>query len=208
MTENENKIKLRLNKQNGNDTFAFNLDNEGDVLNTQNPKSKPKLSRVLHRIWHDWLKEHKMRLGFIFVMMIIIAISSAGYARAVQWIISGLEARDPYIIYTGPFFVIILVMAKGGSQVAKDITSQILLSDIQFKLQDKMFNQLIDMDLSELVSESPSSQAARFSSDIEIAKQALIAIFSSVTAKYVNAVQNNGFCSQDGIYSVASVAST
>ena len=30
----------------------------------------------------------------------------------------------------------------------------------------------------------------------------------ALRAKYVNAVQNNGFCSQDGIYSVASVAST
>ncbi len=44
------------------------------------------------RLWRDWLKEHYVTLGFTFILMIIVAISAAGYAKFIQIIISAFES--------------------------------------------------------------------------------------------------------------------
>ena len=43
-----------------------------------------------------------------------------------------------------------------------------ILSRMQVKLQNKMFNSLVNMDLANLLAESPAALATRFSADIEL----------------------------------------
>ena len=49
-------------------------------------------------------------------------------------------------------------------------------------MQNKMFHQLVEMDLSSLTNESPAALATRFSSDIQLSKSAVVAVISSISS--------------------------
>jgi subfamily B ATP-binding cassette protein MsbA len=53
---------------------------------------------------------------------------------------------------------------------------------MQANLQSKMFSCLVNMDLANLLAESPAALAARFSADIELARASTTAILGSITA--------------------------
>jgi subfamily B ATP-binding cassette protein MsbA len=51
---------------------------------------------------------------------------------------------------------------------------------VQADMQREMYETLVDMDLSQLLSEAPAALAARFSADIEVVRGATIAVFGSL----------------------------
>ena len=134
------------------------------------------------RLWRDWLKEHYVTLGFTFILMIIVAISAAGYAKFIQIIISAFEVNSVTVIWWGPLGIISLALAKGLSQYFQIILQNSVLSRMQANLQSKMFSCLVNMDLANLLAESPAALAARFSADIELARASTTAILGSITA--------------------------
>ena len=36
------------------------------------------------RLWKEWLKEHYISLAIIFLLMFLVAVSAAGYAKFIQ----------------------------------------------------------------------------------------------------------------------------
>lgn len=137
---------------------------------------------ILRRIWRECLHGERAKIAIIFVLMVLIAISSAGYAQAIQWIIAAFDGNDASVTRWGPALVIALVMTKALSQYGQQILTAMALTEVQRGLQLRLFKQLIEMDLAALTSENSAAQATRFSNDIEVAKLALSAFFSSVTS--------------------------
>jgi subfamily B ATP-binding cassette protein MsbA len=118
--------------------------------------------------------------------MIIVAISAAGYAKFIQIIISAFEVNSVTVIWWGPLGIISLALAKGLSQYFQIILQNSVLSRMQANLQSKMFSCLVNMDLANLLAESPAALAARFSADIELARASTTAILGSITAILTN----------------------
>ena len=114
--------------------------------------------------------------------MFLVAISAAGYAKFIQIIISAFEANSPSVIWWGPVGIISLAVIKSMSQYSQLLIQNKILSRMQVKLQNKMFNSLVNMDLANLLAESPAALATRFSSDIELIKGATNSILGSITA--------------------------
>ncbi|MEM9210222.1 MAG: ABC transporter ATP-binding protein [Pseudomonadota bacterium] len=145
-------------------------------------KDLPSVRSVYGRLWRDWLKTHSRVFVIILTLMVLVALSSAGYAQFIQWIIEAFEASDPYVIYWGPAGAVALSLTKGISQYIQNNLQNTVLVTMQEQMQTQMFDRLLNMDLSSLTNESPAALAARFSSDIAVARSAVTAVLSSIAA--------------------------
>ena len=134
------------------------------------------------RLWKEWLKEHYISLAIIFLLMFLVAVSAAGYAKFIQIIISAFEINSSSVIWWGPVGIISLAIIKGFSQYSQILMQNKVLSRVQANMQCKMFNSLVNMDLANLLAESPAALATRFSADIDLVRGATNSILGSVTA--------------------------
>ncbi len=132
------------------------------------------------RLWHGWVKKHWVGLSVSACLMVVIALSTAGYAKFMEYSIAALEAQDVNIIYWAPIGIIALTSVRGISQYLNVVLQNKLLSRVQADMQREMYNTLVDMDLAELLAEAPAAISARFSADIELVRGATIAVFGSV----------------------------
>ena len=142
----------------------------------------PSVRSVYGRFWRDWLSAYRWRFAGLLVLMILVALSSAGYAQFMQWVIAAFESADSTVIYWAPLSVFGLTLTKGVSQYIQLNAQNRILTKIQAQMQNKMFHQLVEMDLSSLTNESPAALATRFSSDIQLSKSAVVAVISSFSS--------------------------
>ncbi|MEM9851503.1 MAG: ABC transporter ATP-binding protein, partial [Pseudomonadota bacterium] len=132
------------------------------------------------RLWRDWLQPHWAVMVVAFLLMTVTAVTSAGYAKFMEWVIAALEAMDFSVIWWGPLGIVALTSAKGLSHYGGQVVQNNVLSKVQADMQGHMFDRLVYMDLAHLLAEAPASLAARFSADIDVVRTASIVVFGAV----------------------------
>lgn len=132
------------------------------------------------RLWRDWLAPHWPTMVIALFFMVIVALSTAGYAKFMEWVIAALEAKSFSVIWWGPIGIVALTLTKGTGHYCQQIVQNKVLSRVQAEMQKHMFDRLVYMDLAHLLAEAPAALAARFSADIELVRQASILVFGSV----------------------------
>ncbi|MFK5998664.1 MAG: ABC transporter ATP-binding protein [Rhodobacterales bacterium] len=132
------------------------------------------------RLWQGWVKQHWPYLLLSAGLMVIIAITTAGYAKFMEFTIAGLEKRDVDVVYWAPLGIIALTLTRSICHYSNVVLQNRILSRVQADLQRKMYATLVDMDLGQLLAESPAAISARFSADIELIRGATIAVFGSL----------------------------
>ncbi len=135
------------------------------------------------RLWRDWLSEYRGLIFTSFGFMIVIAITSAAYAKIIQLIITAYETADASVIYWGPISIVVIAVSKGLSMYFQQVASNTALFRFEAKLKKAMYSSLIHADLFRLQGEAPAALAARFSADSDLLRtsvQALMAAVSSV----------------------------
>ena len=154
------------------------------IMTQKAPKKAPEnTARYAYgRLWRDWLRGHSGVLGFTLLLMLMVAIAAAGYAKFMQVIIAAFESKSTSVIWWGPLGIITLVVVKGLSQYFQQVLQNRVLSRMQADLQTHMFKSLVHMDLANLLAESPAALAARFSADIEVIRGATRDVLGSITA--------------------------
>ncbi len=134
------------------------------------------------RLWRDWLKRYKTILLLAFLGMIGGALASAGYAKAMQWIIDGFQIRDPDVIWWGPLLMMFLASSKGFSTWLFQVNSNSALVRAETDLQKSMHEKLVFADLALVQGESPTALSTRFTADILLVRQSVMQIFTGVSA--------------------------
>ena len=132
------------------------------------------------RLWHGWVKKHWTSLMMSVVLMVIIALTTAGYAKFMEYAIGGLEARNADVVFWAPIGIIALTLTRSICQYSNVLLQNRILSRVQADMQREMYDTLVDMDLGQLLAEAPAAIAARFSADIELVRAATIAVFGSL----------------------------
>ncbi|GLQ33882.1 ABC transporter permease [Amylibacter marinus] len=139
-------------------------------------------SQAYGRLWRDWLRPYRATLFLTLMLMVIVALASAGYAKFIQMVIEGFETASNSVIWWGPLGIIVLTLSKGVSQYLQNVLQNQVMSRMQADIQTKMYASLVTMDLAHLLAESPSALSARFSADVELIRNASRQVFSAVTA--------------------------
>jgi subfamily B ATP-binding cassette protein MsbA len=120
------------------------------------------------RLWRDWLAKSWHLATFTIVMMVIVAVASAGYTKLIQEVMNAFEDSDFSVIWWGPVGVIVLTAIKGLADYYRETSSNRFVTRMEADLQKEMFRQLVGSDLARLATEAPAGLAARFSSDISL----------------------------------------
>ncbi len=126
--------------------------------------------RTYLRFWREWLRPHGLNFIVVALLMVIVGIAGAGYAKFMQYAMSGLEAEGSNVVVWGPAGIIALTVVKGlGDYCRKTLVNRVM-STVQFRMQSKLYRSLLYMDLSSLLAESPAALSVRFSADLEIVR--------------------------------------
>jgi ATP-binding cassette, subfamily B, bacterial MsbA len=147
---------------------------------TKKSSTKMTAREAYGRLWHGWVKKHWAALMLSACLMVIIALTTAGYAKFMEFAIGGLEARDADIVFWAPVGIIALTLTRSISSYANVVLQNRVLSRVQADMQREMYDTLVDMDLAQLLAEAPAAIAARFSADIELVRGATVAVFGSL----------------------------
>jgi len=132
------------------------------------------------RMWRDWLAPHWGEMMVSVVLMAIVAVATAGYAKFMEWVISALQDTSSGVIWWGPLGIIVLTCTKGIASYLDQRVQNRLLSTVQADMQKLMFDRLVNMDLAHLLAEAPAALATRFSADIELIRYASGQVFGSI----------------------------
>ncbi len=134
------------------------------------------------RLWLNWLKRYRGGLGLAFIGMLLGALASAGYAKALQWIIDAFQASTASVIWWGPLMMVVLTSVKGLGTWLYQVQSSSALAKTETDLQKAMHEKLVFADLARLQGESPTALSTRFTADILLVRQAVTQIFGGVSA--------------------------
>jgi len=134
------------------------------------------------RLWRDWLSEYRGLIFVSFGFMIIVAITSAAYAKIIQLIITAYETADASVIYWGPISIVLIATSKGVSMFYQQVSGNTALFRFEAKLKKAMYSSLIHADLFRLQGETPAALAARFSSDSDLLRTSVQALMGAVSS--------------------------
>lgn len=146
------------------------------------PEPGPLTTGPYLRLWREWLSRERRLYYFGLVLMALTALSTAAYAKIMQWIIAAFEAGQYSVMYWGPAVVLGTALVSGVTDYLRQTTIQRAVIRTETELQKEMFSQLVGTDLARLRSEAPAGLAARFSSDIGLVSRSVKSIMSSITA--------------------------
>lgn len=148
------------------------------------PEPGPLTTGPFLRLWREWLSRERRLYYFGLVLMALTALSTAAYAKIMQWIIAAFEAGQYSVMYWGPAVVLGTALVSGVTDYLRQTTIQRAVIRTETDLQKEMFSQLVGTDLARLRSEAPAGLAARFSSDIGLVSRSVKSIMSSITAVF------------------------
>ncbi len=134
------------------------------------------------RLWRDWLTDYRGTLALGFLGMLIGALASAGYAKALQWVIDAFETSEPSVIWWGPLLMLALTSSKGLGTWLFQVNSNSALARTETDLQKAMHKKLVFADLAQIQGESPTALSTRFTADIMLVRQSVMQIFTGVSA--------------------------
>lgn len=136
------------------------------------------------RMWRDWLAPHWGKMVVSVMLMAIVAVATAGYAKFMEWVITALQDTASGVIWWGPLGIVALTGTKGIASYLDQRVQNRLLSTVQADMQKLMFDRLVNMDLAHLLAEAPAALATRFSADIELIRYASGQVFGSVRSVF------------------------
>ncbi len=134
------------------------------------------------RLWRHWLTDYRGTLALGFLGMLIGALASAGYAKALQWVIDAFETSEPSVIWWGPLLMLALTSSKGLGTWLFQVNSNTALARTETDLQKAMHKKLVFADLAQIQGESPTALSTRFTADIMLVRQSVMQIFMGVSA--------------------------
>ena len=133
--------------------------------------------RTYARFWREWLRPHRFRFAAIALLMVIVGLAGAGYAKFMQYAMNGLETEGSNVVVWGPAGIIALTVIKGLGDFGRKSLVNRMLSTVQCHMQSRLYKSLLYMDLSSLLAESPAALSVRFSADLEVVRGSTNEVF-------------------------------
>ncbi len=129
---------------------------------------------LTQRFWREFLKPQGGRLWVAALLMAAVAVANTSYALVVRETGKALENEASYAIYLAPLLIIGVTAFKAVALFAQmSLTQSIALKTLE-GMQARMYARLLDADFARLSGEAAGRLAARFTSDVERVREALI----------------------------------
>ncbi len=134
------------------------------------------------RLWREWLSRYRWPVVLVLVLMVVNAVASAGYSKAIQLIISAYESADSSVIWWGPIGIILISSIKGFSVYWQTLTSERTLGRFETRMRKSIYNRLLFADLARLQTDSPASLATRLTADVGMIRSSLSSMLGGLSS--------------------------
>jgi subfamily B ATP-binding cassette protein MsbA len=144
------------------------------------PPPEQASSTLMRRLWREHASHHRATLAAVLVLTALMAGLTGLYPVVIARALSMFEARDSRILYQIPALVVVITSAKAAAQYGQTVTLQRLVLTVIRELQEDMFAHLMRADLARLEREAPAALAARFTTDANTVREALVRAVNAI----------------------------
>ncbi len=140
-------------------------------MQRENPPAEA-TNALLLRLWREHVREHRGLLSLIVVLTAITAATQALYPVMIDRAIDMFENHDRRILYQIPVLVISVTAVKAVTQYFQTVLVQQVVLLVIRSLQGRMFEHLVNADLSRVERDAPAALSARFTTDAATIREA------------------------------------
>jgi subfamily B ATP-binding cassette protein MsbA len=145
---------------------------------------KPETARtdraLIARLWRDWLRPYRVRLGFNLLAIAVFAAANALYPEIIRRSVDALKLGDTALLALVAPAIILATLVKGLALYTHKVLTNGVLARVETDIQQALFRHLVRADLSWLAREAPASLAARFTSDVGLMRLAMERLVTSL----------------------------
>ncbi|MEM8985446.1 MAG: ABC transporter transmembrane domain-containing protein [Pseudomonadota bacterium] len=129
---------------------------------------------LLLRLWRDWVRPYWRRLALAVVFMALFALSEAGFALGVEWLLETLGEGTTRALYLAPAVVVVLGLANAATMYIQQILTNSVAMGVIADFQKKMFAHLLGADFAQLTRGAPGGLVSRFTNDVNMTREMLV----------------------------------
>ena len=132
-----------------------------------------------------YYKNYKLQFLFAFIGIIMVSISTAGVAYAIQPLLDDIFInKDQEMLYIMPFFIILIYTAQGFGKYVQAYYISFIGQDITRIVRDKLFAHVLTLDMDFFQKKHGGELVSRIINDINRIQQAV----SNYVAEFIREV--------------------
>lgn len=128
---------------------------------------------MVKRLWRDWVYPYRWRVFVALILMAIVAGVTSAYPLVIDWTFDLLAEKDPLVLSTIPFAVLLVTWVKAISLYSQTVVTSGIVNRVIEDLQRALYRHLVTADLSRLQRDAVGTLTARFTVDMEAMRGAL-----------------------------------
>lgn len=146
-------------------------------------------TRLIERLWNDYIHFHLRRLGLAALCMILVAAATAGNAWLLQPVLDGIFLQnDTRLLLMLPIAILALAALKGAGSYGQMVLMKYVGQRITTDMQLALYRHLLGSDIALFSAHSSGKLISRFSNDVQIIRRNLTNFLSNFAKEIVTLV--------------------
>ncbi|MCG5243327.1 ABC transporter ATP-binding protein [Azospirillum doebereinerae] len=129
--------------------------------------------RLVGRMWRDWVRPYKGKLGVAFLLMALVAVTTGAYPLLIDQSYAMFSAQDRGMLLAIPALIVLVTVVKGLSLYAQTVVTSDIVQRIIADVRLSMFSHLLTADMAQLHAAPTGSLTSRFINDVDVIRNAL-----------------------------------
>jgi len=129
--------------------------------------------RLVLRMWRDWVRPYKGKLGVAFLLMAVVAATTGAYPLLIDQAYAMFSAQDRGMLLLIPALIVLVTVVKGLSLYAQTVVTSDIVQRIIADVRLSMFAHLLTADMAQLHAAPTGSLTSRFINDVDVIRNAL-----------------------------------
>ncbi|MGF7177119.1 ABC transporter ATP-binding protein [Azospirillum doebereinerae] len=129
--------------------------------------------RLVGRMWRDWVRPYKGKLGVAFLLMALVAATTGAYPLLIDQSYAMFSAQDRGMLLAIPALIVLVTVVKGLSLYAQTVVTSDIVQRIIADVRLSMFAHLLTADMAQLHAAPTGSLTSRFINDVDVIRNAL-----------------------------------
>ncbi|WP_223677903.1 ABC transporter ATP-binding protein [Azospirillum agricola] len=129
--------------------------------------------RLVGRMWRDWVRPYRAKLGLSFLLMALVAATTGAYPLLIDQSYAMFSAQDRGMLLVIPALIVLVTMVKGVSLYAQTVVTSDIVQRIIADVRLSMFSHLLAADMAQIHAAPTGSLTSRFINDVDLIRNAL-----------------------------------
>jgi subfamily B ATP-binding cassette protein MsbA len=128
---------------------------------------------LIRRLWHEHIRHHPRWLVLAAICTLGVAATTALYPIIIQQAFNRFAEGDPRVVWLLPPIIIAVTCSKAIATYGQAVANQQVVLRVIERLQRELFRALTRADLATVARDAPARNAARFTTDAGMIREAL-----------------------------------